>query len=227
MTALGQPHLHHASIGSTNDRARELAAAGAPHGAIVTADEQTAGRGRRGRSWVTPPGQALLLSVLLRDPPALLTHRAAIAVAESCGEPAQIKWPNDVLIGDRKVAGILCEQSPGENWAIAGIGVNVAVDLDALDPELRASAGTLGRKPSEIGAFREHLLERLAAALALSAADVTERWSARDSLVGHRVEWNGGTGIAVGIDGEGRLLVDVGADEVALDSGEVSLVLSA
>lgn len=227
MSTLGNPHLHYATLGSTNDRARELAADGAPHGTIVTADEQTAGRGRRGRRWEAPPGQALLLSVLLRDVPDLLTLRAAVAVANACGEHARIKWPNDVLIADRKIAGILCEQRDGEAWAIAGIGVNIAVDLDDMAPELRATAGTLGRKKADIAAFRDELLEHLSAALDLDAPDLLDRWSERDMLIGHRVEWNGGTGIAAGIDGNGRLLVELDTRQIALDSGEVSLVLSA
>lgn len=223
MNTLGKPHVHYASIGSTNDRARELAADGAVHGTIVTADEQTAGRGRRGRSWESPLGQSLLLSVVLRSPPDLLTLRVAVAAANACGDDAQIKWPNDVLVDGRKVAGILCEQTPGEDWAVAGIGVNVAVDLDQLEPQLRASAGTLGRTKAEIGPFRDELLRQLSRALTLGAKDLTEQWGARDALAGERIEWNGGTGIAAGIDGEGRLLVDVGAERIALDSGEVSL----
>jgi BirA family biotin operon repressor/biotin-[acetyl-CoA-carboxylase] ligase len=226
MSELGNPHVHYKSIGSTNDRARELAGEGAPHGAIVTADEQTAGRGRRGRSWASPLGQSLLMSVVLRSAPGLLTLRTAVAVVIACGDKARIKWPNDVLINERKVAGILCEQAPGQDWAIAGIGVNVAVDLDALDPELRETAGTLGRPKAAIGPFRGELLRQLETALALGPEELTQLWSARDALAGHRVEWNSGTGVAAGIDSEGRLLVDDGAKQVALDSGEVSLVLS-
>ncbi|MDP5034233.1 MAG: hypothetical protein NWP31_04735, partial [Solirubrobacteraceae bacterium] len=69
MSQLGSPHLHFSSIGSTNDRARELADAGAPHGTLVSADEQSSGRGRQGREWVAPPGSSLLISLLLREPP--------------------------------------------------------------------------------------------------------------------------------------------------------------
>ena len=224
MTTLGKPHLHYATLGSTNDRARELAAAGAASGTIVTADEQTAGRGRRGRSWQTPPGQALLLSVLLREAPELLTLRVAVAAAGACGDQAQIKWPNDILIGGLKIAGILCEQQPGEDWAVAGIGVNVAVEPEALPPELRDSAGTLGRDKADIGPFRDQFLDQLDGALELNRHDLIDQWRARDALAAQRVEWNGGTGTAAGIDVDGRLLVDVGAEQVALDAGEVSLV---
>lgn len=227
MTKLGRPHLHYATLGSTNDRAREVARDGAPHGSIVTADNQTAGRGRRGRSWESPPGQSLLLSVVLRSAPDLLTLRVAVAVANACGEDAQIKWPNDILVNERKVAGILCEQEPGEDWAIAGIGINVAVDLNQMTGELHTTAGTLGREQSAIGPLRDELLEHLDAALRLDTAELVKQWSARDALTGHRVEWNGGTGIAAGIDSDGRLLVDSGSEQFALDAGEVSLVLGA
>ena len=83
---LGTPRLHLREIDSTSDRARELALAGAPHGALVTAAAQTAGRGRQGRVWTAQPGAALTMSVVLRDPPPLLPLVAAVAVAESCGE---------------------------------------------------------------------------------------------------------------------------------------------
>src|SRR5437879_3482862 len=92
---LGRPRLHLRRTGSTNDRARELAAAGAPHGMLVTASEQTAGRGRQGRSWSAPSGSSLLMSLLLRSPPLLLPLAAAVAVCDVAGEHAQIKWPND------------------------------------------------------------------------------------------------------------------------------------
>ena len=106
MSPLGSPRLHLAVTDSTNTRARELAAAGAPHGMLVTTGEQLAGRGRQGRTWSAPPGRALLCSVVLRDPPRLLPLLAGVAVAEvasSAGAPAQVKWPNDVL--DRRSQG--------------------------------------------------------------------------------------------------------------------------
>src|SRR5262249_38957175 len=135
---------------STNDRARDLALAGAPHGTVVTAATQTAGRGRQGRTWTAPAGAALLMSVVVREPPALLSLAAAVGVAEAVGEEAGIKWPNDVLLADRKVAGILIEGRPQDRWAVVGIGVNVAVDPRQLPPELRASAGTLGRPTADV-----------------------------------------------------------------------------
>jgi BirA family biotin operon repressor/biotin-[acetyl-CoA-carboxylase] ligase len=95
--ALGVPRLHLRRTGSTNERARELALAGAPHGTLVTAAEQTAGRGRQGRAWAAPPASALLCSLVLRNPPSLLSLIAGVAVCEAVGGRARVKWPNDVV----------------------------------------------------------------------------------------------------------------------------------
>src|SRR4051812_30256001 len=120
------PRAHFRVTDSTNARARDLAAAGAPHGTVVTAREQTAGRGRQGRRWVGPPGEALLVSVILREFDGLLPLRAGLAVADVAGEAARVKWPNDVLVDGRKLAGILVEGRPHEGRAGVGIGVNVS-----------------------------------------------------------------------------------------------------
>ena len=219
---LGTPHLHHAVTDSTNVRAKALAAAGAPHGLLVTAGEQTAGHGRQGRSWTAPAGEALLMSLVLRDWPALLPLAAAVAVAETAGADALIKWPNDVLIAGRKVAGILVEGRPHEGWAVLGIGVNVAVrDFPA---ELRDIAGSLGRAPQDVEPFLASLLAALERQLAAPAEQVLEAWSARDALRGQPVSWANGTGTARGVDGSGRLVVELAAgDLTALDAGEVHL----
>src|SRR5512140_2750495 len=138
----GTPHRHYRSTDSTNAVARELAAAGAPHGTVVTADEQTAGRGRQGRTWSAPAGRAILCSIVVRDPPRLLPLLTGVAVAETVGEGAQIKWPNDVWHRGRKVAGILVEGRPQEGWAVVGIGLNVALRREDFPPELRDIATT-------------------------------------------------------------------------------------
>ena len=135
--SLGNPRVHFRLTDSTNARARELASGGAPHGTVVTADEQSAGRGRQGRTWTAPAGRALLCSVVIRDPPRLLPLAAGVAVAEVAGADAQIKWPNDVLLGGRKVAGILVEARLQERWAVVGIGLNVAVREADFPVELR------------------------------------------------------------------------------------------
>jgi BirA family transcriptional regulator, biotin operon repressor / biotin---[acetyl-CoA-carboxylase] ligase len=225
VTTLGRPRLHLRATTSTNDRARDLAQNGAPHGTLVTAGEQRAGRGRQGRTWSAPPGRALLLSLVLRDPPALLPLGAGLAVAEVAGPAAVVKWPNDVLVDGRKVAGILAEGRPGEGWAVLGIGVNVALRVDELPPELHDTAGTLGLSPSDLEPTLDRLLDALERALALDSSALLEAYRARDALRGHEVEWSGGRGTAAGIDGEGRLVVQLaGGGRTALGAGEVHLL---
>lgn len=224
MTALGTPHLHLRSTASTSDRARELAQAGAPHGTLVTAAEQSAGRGRQGRRWAAPAGSALLLSLILRDPPDLLPLAAGVAVARVCGPEAQIKWPNDVLLGGRKVAGILAEGRPQEGWAVLGIGLNAAVRVEDLPAELHATATTLGLEPSAIPALLRRLLGELEAALALDDADLLCAYRAADALLGRPLSWSGGRGVGAGIDGDGRLVVALDdGGRTALSAGEVHL----
>ena len=221
---LGRPRVHHRATDSTNLRARELAMGGAPHGTLVTAGEQSAGRGRQGRSWVGPPGRALLLSLVVRDPPSLLPLVAAVAVADACGPGAQIKWPNDVLLDGRKVAGILVEGRPQEGWAVLGIGLNVAVTSEDLPEELRDRATGLGRAPHELEAVLVDLLAALERRLGEEQAATLDAWRRRDALTGREISWSGGRGTAAGVDDGGRLLVDVeGGDRVALDAGEVHL----
>src|SRR6185503_3177186 len=134
---LGDPILRVESISSTNDMARDLALSGAAEGLCVIAREQTSGRGRQGRSWSSPPGEGLYMSLVLRpeveaSQSALITLAAAIAVAESLrldfDVHGDIKWPNDVLVNGRKICGILVEAAIERNrlqYAVMGIGVNV------------------------------------------------------------------------------------------------------
>ncbi|CAB4857811.1 unannotated protein [freshwater metagenome] len=228
---LGTPHTHTRVLASTNDRARELASAGAPHGTLVTADAQTAGRGRQGRSWEAPAGSSLLLSMVLRDPPELLPLAGGLAVARTVGPLARIKWPNDVLLpaapgepATRKVAGILAEGRPQDGWAVLGIGLNVAVRLEDLPPELQGTAATLGLAPEDRAALLERLLSELDEALSLGTGELLAAYRERDALLGSEVSWSGGTGIAAGIDGSGRLVLELpGGGRTALDAGEVHL----
>lgn len=221
---LGRPRLHLREVDSTNRRARELAGAGAPHGTLVTATAQTAGRGRQGRTWSAPPGRALLLSVVLRDPPPLLPLVAAAAVADVAGDSALVKWPNDVLVGGRKVAGILAEGRPQEGWAVLGIGVNAAVRMEDLPAELRETAGTLGLRPGDLEPCLERLLRALESRLAAGEAEVLAELRRRDALADRKVRWDGGEGTARGIDGAGRLIVErPDGATTALDAGEVHL----
>lgn len=221
--ALGWPRLHLRHIDSTNARARELASRGAPHGTTVTASEQSAGRGRQGRTWVAPAGKALLLSVVIRDPPRLLPLAAGVATAEVVGPQARLKWPNDVVLGGRKVAGILIEGRPQELWAVLGIGLNVAVRTEDFPVELRRSAGGMGLEPDAIEPTLERLLDSLRHWIEADPSDILDGVRARDALLGLPVRWGGGQGEAAGVDSDGRLIVETGGGRVTLEAGEVHL----
>ena len=224
MSRLGRPRLHLRTIGSTNARARELAAAGAPHGTAVTADEQTAGRGRQGRGWSTPPGSALAVSLVIRDPDPLLSLRAGLAVADLAGAGARVKWPNDVLVDGLKVAGILAEGRPQEGWSVLGIGVNAALDLAVLPADVRERAGTLGLAPAELPRALQELLGALERRLAQPPEATLAALRERDALAGRPVRWDGGSGTGAGIADDGALLVrDAGGALHALAAGEVHL----
>jgi BirA family transcriptional regulator, biotin operon repressor / biotin---[acetyl-CoA-carboxylase] ligase len=225
VTRLGLPRLHLRETESTNAVARELAGAGAPHGTVVTAGHQTSGRGRQGRAWVTQPGGALLASLVLRRPDPLLSLRGGLAVADLAGPDARVKWPNDVLVDGRKIAGILAEGRPQEGWAVLGIGINLALDPSALPPEARERAGTLGRRPDEVEAVLGELLEALGQRLGEPPAATLAALREQDALRGAPVRWAGGTGTGAGVDDGGRLLVRDGDGQMhALDAGEVHLL---
>jgi BirA family transcriptional regulator, biotin operon repressor / biotin---[acetyl-CoA-carboxylase] ligase len=214
---IGRLRVHLRVTDSTNERARALAAAGAPHGTLVTANEQTAGRGRQGRQWLAQPGAALLMSVVIREPREALPLAAAVAVCEALPVTAAIKWPNDIWHNRQKVAGILVEARPQEGWAVLGVGVNVH---DAPPLEHVTSLG---------GAISaEDLLERLLVALDRRLLEplpeILAAWRSRDALLGETVRWETGSGKGAGIDESGALLVDTDSGRVALDAGEVHLL---
>lgn len=239
MSTLGSPRLHLRSTDSTNERARELAIAGAPHGTLVTAEQQSEGRGRQGRRWSAPPGSALLMSLLLRHPPRLLPLSAAVAVCDVAGADALIKWPNDIVVLDQgaapvfgKLAGILVEARLQEDWAVLGIGINVAVRLEQLPGELQPGstapgarpAATMGLAPADIEPTLQALLGALEQRLEENAETTLEAWRARDALLGREVSWSGGSGIARGLDGTGRLVVErADGARSTLAAGEVHL----
>jgi BirA family transcriptional regulator, biotin operon repressor / biotin---[acetyl-CoA-carboxylase] ligase len=216
---IGSPRVHHRLADSTNERARVLAAAGAPHGTLVTADEQTAGRGRQGRAWAAPPRSAVLMSLVLRDLSEVLPLAAAVAVCEALPVEAAIKWPNDVWIDRRKVAGILVEGRPQEGWAVLGIGLNVT-DAPPIEHVTALDSG--------IGT--EEMLSRLLASLdrrlRSATSDVLAAWRARDALLGEPVRWQDGSGTGAGVDESGALLVDTDSGRVTLNAGEVHLLRS-
>ena len=186
-------------IDSTNRLAAELARDGAPDGLVVVADHQTAGRGRRGRSWESRPGSSLLASVVLRPVPPLVTLAAGVAAAEACEAvadvPVRLKWPNDVMSAGGKLGGILSELVG--DAAVVGLGLN----LSWAPP----GAACLGPAVD-----RDALLDAWLSALAASA-DVLVRYRERCSTLGQRVrvELPGETleGVAEDVDDEGRLVV--------------------
>jgi BirA family biotin operon repressor/biotin-[acetyl-CoA-carboxylase] ligase len=235
VSALGRPRLHLRSTDSTNDRARLLAIAGAPHGTLVTASVQTAGRGRQGRRWVAPADSSLLMSLVLRSPPPLLPLIASVAVCDVAGADALIKWPNDVVLaradGLSKLAGILAEGRPQEGWAIVGIGLNVAVRPEDMPAELRDRTATLGLSPREIEPILARLLDALRRRLAEEQGATLTAWRARDALRDREIVWGAHDpagcerrGRVEGIDGTGRLMVALaGGGHTALGAGEVHL----
>jgi BirA family transcriptional regulator, biotin operon repressor / biotin---[acetyl-CoA-carboxylase] ligase len=255
--SFGAPHRHFRVTDSTNARARELVEAGAPHGTVVTASEQTAGRGRQGRTWSAPPGKALLYSAILRpldERHLLLPLSAPLAVCETAeelepGVNCQVKWPNDIWVEGRKLAGILIEAKPQDSWAVIGVGLNLSIAAQEFPPELRETAVSLfGSSEGRREESRRELLANaspprlLPTPLAATAAKVLSRhldrwvvadpqetlseWRKRDALRGRQISWDGGSGVADGIEDSGDLVVvAAGGDRVVLGAGEVHLRL--
>jgi BirA family transcriptional regulator, biotin operon repressor / biotin---[acetyl-CoA-carboxylase] ligase len=249
----GYPHRHFSRTDSTNSRARELAAAGAPHGTVVTAAEQSAGRGRQGRAWTAPPGKALLYSAIVRpleERHMMLPLAAPLAVCEAAEElrpgiECAVKWPNDVLVEGRKLAGVLIEARPQDGWAVIGIGLNLFISAEEFPPDLRDKAtsifaprgegrgrGSAGPSPqlsagpppsapqSAAAVLNRHLDDWVRA----EPDEILAAWRSRDALRGREIEWEGGSGVADGVDDRGYLVVVTpGGDRVALGAGEVHL----
>ena len=242
---LGRPLHCFAELDSTNTTAREMAAAGAAHGTVVIADAQRRGRGRLGRSWASPTGKNLYLSALLRCtlPPERLAQIGLLAgvatcetVHEWCG--AEIKWPNDVLAGGRKVAGILTEMdgSGGQRVVVLGIGVNLNAELADFPDELRDKAGSLrlaSGVPIDRGRFAAQLLAALEARYEQWQRDgfapIATAWRGLSPLVGRhiRVQEPGaiveGTVIDLSDDGALRLRLADGAEHRVI-AGDVTVL---
>lgn len=231
----GKPHIHHERTDSTNERARELAIAGAATGTVVTASEQTAGRGRGGRVWLAPPDAALLYSAILR--PLDLSHlllplAVPVAVCEACESLApvacRIKWPNDIWLNEQKLGGVLIEARPPE-WAVIGVGVNISIE--EFPDDLRWPATSLGHGVTPNG-LRRALDKRLGRWADARPDDVLAAFATRDALLGRPITWTGGPeglgrkGFAEGVDERGNLVVrGQGGERLALGSGEVQLRL--
>lgn len=246
---LGRNLYFRHSVESTNDLLKNLAYDGAPHGTVVIADEQTAGRGRLGRTWESAAGKGLWMSILLR--PELhpykvqsLTLAAAVSVCRAIepflNEKPGIKWPNDVLIGGRKVCGILTELSAEAErvlWVITGIGLNTHFSPDDFPAELRSKATSLDRHLRR-GASLDH--DRLAAEILNQFEPVYEdfvkngpastliEWRERSITLGRMVELLYGQetmrALAMDIDEDGSLVVQLGDGSMRkILSGEISL----
>ncbi|MBZ0300888.1 MAG: biotin--[acetyl-CoA-carboxylase] ligase [Anaerolineae bacterium] len=218
-----RPMRFYETAGSTNDLARDWLRAGGPEGAVVIADEQVAGRGRRGHGWHTPPGAALALSVILRpavDHLPRLSLLGALAIAELCeqlGAPeVGIKWPNDVQIGGLKVSGVL----PEAEWdgsrllgVVLGMGLNVRVDFRGSELEGRAISleDALGRRLDRTHLVGD-LLERVDDWYAcLGSTLFYDAWKTRLATIGHPVRIGELEGVAESVDEEGVLWVRDGA----------------
>lgn len=250
--SFGWPHRHYRVTDSTNTRARELAGSGALGGTVVTAREQTAGRGRQGRVWTAPEGKALLYSAILRplDERHLLlplsVPLAVCATAEELrpGAECQVKWPNDIWLDGRKLAGILIEARPQDGWAVIGVGLNLSIAPEEFPADLRQPAVSLFAPATGPRGGSRRSLPAVAppgppprpstAAAVLSRHlnhwvyadhnDVLEEWRSRDALRGREISWEDGSGVADGIDDRGNLVVAVaGGGRVSLGAGEVQL----
>lgn len=235
--------LWYSEVTSTNDVAAVLAEQRPGEGSVVLANAQSSGRGRQGRPWVSPAGAGLYVSIVLRPPPhavTLVTIAAGVAVADgiqtATGLDVQLKWPNDVQIGGRKVAGLLAEASsstavPSVQHVILGVGINVMAA--AYPPEIASRAtsleGELGR-PVDRGLLLAECLSSLAARYESlrrgDIAPVVGAWRARAAAtLGRSVRWEAAghacEGIAENIDDAGALLVRTAAGQVRVISGEV------
>jgi BirA family transcriptional regulator, biotin operon repressor / biotin---[acetyl-CoA-carboxylase] ligase len=224
---LGRPRLDVESCEST----QLLVDTSLSEGALVLADHQTAGRGRLGRSWEAPAGTALLCSLLLKPPPQRhapeLSLVAGVAVADALertlGLSVQIKWPNDVMLRRRKVAGCLAEARDGA--VVLGIGVNVgqtAAELPEGAGSIRTLTGRTWDREELLSALLDDLGRRYAAWREGGLDAVYDGLGPRDFLRGRRVTVNGTSGVATMIDRDGRLGIAVGHGEVVtVESGEV------
>ena len=230
-------------VDSTNDAARRLAETGAPAGTVVIADEQTHGRGRRGRVWTTTPGAALLLSVVFRPPRGapdpVLTLRLGLAVAQAIETATRLevdmKWPNDLQVGGRKVAGLLCEASMERGrlpFLVAGVGINVESSDDHWPPDVRARATSLAAAADPVPPMEdlaEHVIREMLSATASGSQRLTrlerERIEARDILAGRLVAVDGRpAGRVAGIADDGALRVMAGTAERRVLGGVVRIL---
>lgn len=228
----------HDEVTSTMDVAAEAMRRGDPHGLVVLADHQTAGRGRLGRQWSSPAGAGLYFTILMRRSLPLVTIAAGVGVRggilAATGLAADLKWPNDVVVGGRKLAGILAEADdygPLSTAAIVGVGINVKAvpmppDVDARATSLERELGLAVDRGVLLAAVLERLYDRLASVYVGLSDDILQAWrAAAPSATGSRVEWDTlagvRTGITDGIDDDGALRVKTAAGVERIVSGEL------
>jgi BirA family biotin operon repressor/biotin-[acetyl-CoA-carboxylase] ligase len=244
---LGQRIEYFDSIDSTNTAARRLAADGAGEGTVVIAETQTKGRGRLGRSWASPALRNLYLSIVLRPPIAVaeaaqLTLVAGVAVAEAIREwaaHAAIKWPNDVVVDGRKLAGILTEMEADDDrvrFVVLGIGVNLNAAAEDFPEELRDKAYALcaaAGRPIDRTAFAARLLSRLDERYGLfltnGFAAIRPLWETCSCLTGRTVQIDAAgqrcAGVVTGIGDDGALILrDAGGCDVRVVAGDVTVI---
>ncbi|MEK7735684.1 MAG: biotin--[acetyl-CoA-carboxylase] ligase, partial [Nitrospirota bacterium] len=235
----GKEIIFHESIDSTNTLAMELAEKGVPHGTVVIADRQLKGKGRLGRTWFSPPKGNIYMSVIVRpeiEPKdaTLLTIMSAIscarAVRNSTGIEVKIKWPNDLMVSERKLGGILTEMKSDQDrivFAVIGIGINVNASLDAFPSDVRAAAASVIeelRKGKGIKGDSPEISRTLIIAAILNELErwfkvlikggriqLINEWKKLSSTLGRKVKVVSGkdaiSGIAEDIDDEGMLIL--------------------
>jgi len=229
------PVVHLVSVDSTQRVAFALAAQGTPDGTVVIADVQDAGRGRRGRTWMAEPGESLLASIVCRprlSPAAwpLLSLATAVAVAETLAElgvSPRVKWPNDVLARERKIAGILLE-SRIESEPVVAVGIGINVHQRAFPPDLGDRATSVWRETGRAPAVPV-VLESLVVCFGAWRArlegegftPVRERWRALSATLGAHVSVDGTNGVARDLDDDGALLVEDAGGLKRIVAGEV------
>ncbi|AUB56923.1 MULTISPECIES: biotin--[acetyl-CoA-carboxylase] ligase [Methanobacterium] len=238
---IGQEIYHYSEVDSTNNVAKELAEKGAVEGTIVIAESQRRGKGRRGKKWLSPSGGVWMTIILRPDIPTsqapLLTLLTGVAVAETltheCGLDVGIKWPNDILIGDKKVCGILTEaiaRKGGLDYVVVGIGIDLNVDVDEFPPDLRKGATSLKNElEKEIPGEKlvqnfllnfENLYQNFKEG---QLSEILNQWRSLSTTIGSTVEVKkrGGTirGEAVGITRDGILILE-------MDDGSLRKIIS-
>ncbi len=233
------------TVDSTNNLAKKLIQSGVPNFIAIVADSQTAGRGRRGRQWISPPGVNIYTSIILPkecQAPEIAVGRPQLhpllasvvvcdtlrSVAPEVGRETGIKWPNDILISERKIAGILVERT-SDGSSIIGIGININMTEDDFPPELRergCSLYTVTGRRFQRGEILKEMLRGFRDILGITVDDLLREWTARSCTIqtvvkasmpdGHVIK-----GVARGIDREGRLIVDAEGERWIINSADI------